>query len=85
MLAYKKSDQLEVIGYSDANLAASIDSRKSTSGYVFMLARGAISWKSAKQSIIVSSTIEVEFIAFFEATIVLCGFKILSQDLVLLT
>ena len=71
MLAYRKSDQLEVIGYSDANLAASIDSRKSTSGYVFMLARGAISWKSAKQSIIVSSTIEVEFIAFFEATIVL--------------
>ena len=31
---------------------------KSTSGYVFTLAGGAVSWKSAKQTIISRSTME---------------------------
>jgi hypothetical protein len=34
-----------------------------------MLAGGAISWKSAKQTIIASSTMEAEFVACFEATV----------------
>ena len=33
-----------------------------------MLAGGAISWKSAKQSLIASSTMKAEFVACFEAT-----------------
>ncbi|KAK4390233.1 Retrovirus-related Pol polyprotein from transposon TNT 1-94 [Sesamum angolense] len=35
----------------------------STSGYVFTLGGGAISWKSAKQTCIARSTVESEFIA----------------------
>jgi hypothetical protein len=35
---------------------------------VFTLARGAILWKSSKQSIVASSTMYAEFIACFEAT-----------------
>ncbi|KAL2346633.1 hypothetical protein Fmac_000633 [Flemingia macrophylla] len=69
MLTYRKSNHFEVIGYSDSDYAGCVDSRKSTYGYVFMLARGAISWKSAKQSLIVTSTMEAEFVACFEATI----------------
>ena len=34
-----------------------------------MLDGGAISWKSAKQTIIASSTMEAEFVACFKATI----------------
>ena len=68
MLTYRRSDQLEVIGYSDSDFAGCPDSRKSTSGFIFMLAGGAISWKSVKQSITASSTMEAEFIACFEAT-----------------
>ena len=68
MLTYKRSDQLEVIGYSDADFANCFDSRKSTSRFVFMLAGGVISWISAKQSLIASSTIEAKFVACFEAT-----------------
>ncbi|KAJ8511887.1 hypothetical protein OPV22_002321 [Ensete ventricosum] len=41
---------------------------KSTSRFVFMLAGGVIFWKSVKQSLIVSSTMEAEFMACFEAT-----------------
>ena len=68
MLTYKRSDHLEVIGYSDSDFAGCLDSRKSTSGYVFLLAGGAISWRSTKQSLTASSTMEAEFVACFEAT-----------------
>ena len=69
MLTYRRSDQLEVIGYSDSDYAGCVDSRKSTFGYLFLLAGGAISWKSGKQSVIATSTMEAEFVACFEATI----------------
>jgi hypothetical protein len=69
MLTFRRSDSLEVIGYSDSDFAGCIDSRKSTFGYLFMLVGGAISWKSAKQTIIASSTMEAEFVACFEATV----------------
>jgi len=65
MLTYRKSDHLEVIGYTYSNFVSCMDTRKSTFGYVYLLARGAISWKSAKQSVIVASTMEVEFMACF--------------------
>lgn len=68
MLMYKRTDNLEVIGYSDSDYAGCIDSRKSTSGYVFMLADGAISWRSSKQSLTATSTMEAEFVSCFEAT-----------------
>ncbi|XP_075091937.1 secreted RxLR effector protein 161-like [Nicotiana tabacum] len=69
MLMYRRSKHLEVIGYSDSNFAGCIDTRKSTFGYLFQLVEGAISWKSAKQSVITTSTMEAEFVACFEATI----------------
>ena len=43
ILMYRQTDNLEVIGYSDADFAGCVDSRKSTSGYIFMLAGGAVS------------------------------------------
>ncbi|XP_070029409.1 secreted RxLR effector protein 161-like [Nicotiana sylvestris] len=44
MLMYRRSKHLEVVGYSDSDFAGCIDTRKST-GYLFQLAEGAISWK----------------------------------------
>ena len=69
MLTFRRSDSLVVIGYSDSDFTGCIDSRKSTFGYLFMLVGGAISWKSAKQTIIASSIMEAEFVAYFEATV----------------
>ena len=68
MLTYQKSDNLEIIWYTDSNFTGCQDSRKSTSGYVYMLAGGAISWRSAKQTLIASSTMTAEFIACYEAS-----------------
>nr|CAN70611.1 hypothetical protein VITISV_017560 [Vitis vinifera] len=68
MLMYRRTNNLEVIGYSDSDYAGCINSRKSTSGYVFMLADGAVSWKSAKKTLTATSTMEAEFVSCFEAT-----------------
>jgi len=38
MLTYRKSDHLEVIGYTDSDFADCVDTRKSTFGYVYLLA-----------------------------------------------
>jgi hypothetical protein len=67
-LTFKHTDRLEVFGYTDLDFAGCVDSRKSTLGYIFLLAGGAISWKSSKQTIVATSTIEAEFIACYEAT-----------------
>ena len=66
MLIYKRTDNLEVIGYSDADFAGCKDSLRSTSGYVFTLANGAISWKSSKQRIGTANTMHSEFLACYE-------------------
>lgn len=68
MLTYRRSDQLEIIGYSDSDFAGCQDSRKSTLGYIYLLAGGAISWKSAKQTLVATSTMEAEFVACYEAS-----------------
>jgi hypothetical protein len=68
MLTYSRSDQLEIIGYSDSDFAGCQVSRRSTSGYIFLLAGGAISWKSTKQTLIASSTMAAEFVVCYEAS-----------------
>ena len=45
MLTFKRSYQLEVIGYTYSDFAGCLDSRKSIFDYLFLLAKGAISWK----------------------------------------
>jgi hypothetical protein len=66
MLTYKRIDNLEVFGYSDADFVGCADSQRFTSGYVFTLVSGAISWRSCKQTITISSTMYAELIACYE-------------------
>jgi hypothetical protein len=47
-------------GYSDANWIFDIDQIYATSGYVFTLGGGAVSWRSCKQTIWTKSTMEAE-------------------------
>jgi hypothetical protein len=69
MLTFQRSNHLEVVGYSDSDFAGCQDDLKSTSGYVFMLAGGAISWKSVKQTLVASSTMQAEFVACYGGTV----------------
>jgi hypothetical protein len=54
---------LELHGYCDADWAGDTQDRRSTTGYVFMLGNGAISWNSKRQPTIALSTTEVEYMA----------------------
>ncbi|GKV27140.1 hypothetical protein SLEP1_g36344 [Rubroshorea leprosula] len=62
-LFYKKGDQTDLVGFTDSDYAGDLDDRKSTSGLVFMLGSGAISWSSKKQPIVTLSTTKVEYVA----------------------
>ncbi|GKB14226.1 hypothetical protein Tco_0848149 [Tanacetum coccineum] len=54
-------------GYSDASWINNIENSSSTSGWVFLLGGGAISWASKKQTCITSSTMEYEFVSLAAA------------------
>ena len=54
-------------GYCDANWISDTKDSKSTSGYLFTLGGGAMSWKSSKKTCIARSTKESEFIALDKA------------------
>ena len=67
MLTYSGTD-LTMTGYTDSDFQADKDSRKSTSGSVFILNGGAVVWRSIKQSCIADSTMEAEYVAACEAS-----------------
>jgi len=54
------------IGFADAAYA-NTDNRKSTSEYIFIVAGGAITWRSKKQETIALSSTEAEYVALSEA------------------
>ena len=67
-LSYKKCADGNLIGYSDADWAGDVDDRHSTSGNVFLLAKGAVSWLSKKQATVALSTAEAKYVALSAAT-----------------
>jgi hypothetical protein len=50
-------------GYCDADWGGDASTRKSTTGYVFFLGVGAISWNSKRQPTVALSTTEAEYMA----------------------
>ena len=60
---YKKGGNDKLVAFTDSDYASDLEDTKSTSGYVFMLSSGAVSWPSRKQSVVSLSTTEAEFIA----------------------
>ena len=65
MLVYRCED-LILISYIDLDFQSDLDFRKSTSGCIFTLGGGAITWRSVKKSCIADSIMEVEYVAACE-------------------
>ncbi len=62
-ITFGLSQDLKPIGYTDSDWGGCRETRKSTSGYVFMIAGGPVCWRSKKQSIVATSSCEAEYIA----------------------
>ena len=63
---YGANDALQ--GYVDADWAADIDGRRSTTGFVFTLNGGLFLWASKRQSMVATSTAKAENVAAAKAT-----------------
>ena len=62
-IKYQGNTAFNFHGYSDSDWAEDRQTRRSTSGNVFMMAGGAISWASKRQATDAASSTEAEYIA----------------------
>jgi hypothetical protein len=63
-LTYSRSNgELQLVGYSDSDMAGDIDDRKSTSGILYFLGDSPVAWQSQKQRVVALSSCEAEYIA----------------------
>ena len=72
----------DLIGYTDADFGGSVvtDGAYSTSGYVFKLAGGPISWSSKRQGEIATSTTHAEYIGQYNAILQLQWLQSVLQE-----
>lgn len=70
-----------VVGFCDADYAECRETRRSTSGHVFLLAGAAVVWRSKRQEIVAASTTEAEYIALAEAAKEAVWIRHLLRDL----
>ena len=62
-ITFRGGEPVNCMGYSDADWAGDREDRKSTSGYLFQIAGGPVSWRSKKQNTVALSTAEAEYVA----------------------
>ncbi|XP_071575148.1 uncharacterized protein [Temnothorax nylanderi] len=63
-IEYRASESgIELTGYSDADFASDVETRRSTTGYAFCVANGIVTWSSQRQRLVSMSTTESEYIA----------------------
>jgi hypothetical protein len=61
-------DMQPLMGYTDADWAGDLTTQHSTSGYIFNLGSGAISWSSKQQPTVALSSCEAEYMGETQAT-----------------
>jgi len=59
---------LGISGYADADWGNDLNTRRSVSGYCFIIGNGVVSWRSKRQSLVSRSSTEAEYISASEAT-----------------
>lgn len=64
----RDTGQIKITGYSDSDYAGDLDTRRSTTGFIFMSSNGPISWNSQRQTTVALSSTEAEFMAASAAT-----------------
>ncbi|KAH9303948.1 hypothetical protein KI387_008352 [Taxus chinensis] len=66
-ILYQRVADFTLIGYTDSDWGGSVDTRRSTTGYIFSLGSGVISWQSKLQPTVAISSTEAEYKAAVSA------------------
>lgn len=66
-ITYSKGESIQPAGYVDADYGGCRDTKRSTSGYIFMMAGGPVSWSSKRQATVALSTVEAEYVSLTRA------------------
>ena len=62
-LTYSRDFDISPTAFVDADYGGCRDTRRSTSGYIFMMAGGPVAWSSKRQATVALSTVEAEYVA----------------------
>ena len=62
-LTYSRDSDLSPHAFVDSDYGGCRDTRRSTSGYIFIMAGGPVTWSSKRQATVALSTVEVEYVA----------------------
>ena len=62
-LTYSQDADLTPMAYVDADYGGCRNTRRSTSGFVFTITGGAVTWSSKRQVTVALSTVEAEYVA----------------------
>jgi hypothetical protein len=69
-----------LVAYTDADYGGCVDSRRSTSGLIVLLAGSPVAWRSKRQDGVATSTCEAEFVACFNGVQKLRDARLLLRD-----
>jgi hypothetical protein len=61
-------NDVKLTGYSDANWAGDLETRRSTTGFLYDIGNSLVSWKSKRQPTVALSSAESEYMALAAAT-----------------
>ena len=67
-ITYGGAKNLNIYGFADASWGGCLDTRKSTTGYIFLINNGAVSWTSHRQKTVALSTMEAEYMSLSDAS-----------------
>ena len=67
-MCYNGKSQEGFIAYADADWASDTISRKSVTGYIIKLAKGAVSWVSRQQKTVALSSTEAKYMCISDTS-----------------
>ena len=67
-IAYHRNASNKLIGYSDSDFGGCTETRRSTSGCIFIFAGGPVFWQSKRQPCVTRSTLEAEYVSLSNAS-----------------